>query len=247
MCGICGASLSPQEEVNADVLAAMLLLGIEERGRHATGIAWDEGSEVVYAKEATTATDFVLDMQLPQTRTFIGHTRWASQGSPSNPLNNHPIVTSGLVGIHNGVIWNDDDIFGALGDEGVRHAQVDSEAIFAWIALSGYTPAEALSHVRGSAAVAWMQKDEPNSIHLARGSSSPVVIALTERGSVIFASTRTCLDNAVEAAGVAVRGFRELPEGTYLKLSNGAIVSEEEFAVERRILTATERRALNLA
>ena len=66
MCGIAGVSLHPNENVNATDLTRALLLGIEERGWHATGVAWaDTDGGVWLVKDAVTASEFVKSDHAP--------------------------------------------------------------------------------------------------------------------------------------------------------------------------------------
>lgn len=246
MCGICGFSGSQREQIDARALARHMLLGIEERGRHATGVAWDNDGQTWLDSQAIPASAYVRHLPLDAgTKTFIGHTRWATQGSPQNNDNNHPIDVRGIVGIHNGCIMNDDELFEIIGPE-KRIAQVDSEAIFAYLVHSGLDTTEALGHLSGSAAIAWYDVRDPDLLHLARVSSSPLILGETDGGSLLFASTESCLNKSAKAMGLELVSVTSTPEGTYLQVRGGEVVERESFETESRTLTAMERRALNL-
>lgn len=248
MCGIAGVSLSLDEKVDAKKLSNELLLGIEERGRHATGVAWVDADEKLWiAKAAIPASDYVENSNVPtDARSFIAHTRWATQGSVNNNDNNHPIDVGGIVGIHNGCISNDDELFELIGAE-KRIAEVDSEAIFSMLLHSGLKAGESLEFLRGSAAVAWYETDKTDVINIARVSSSPMVIAYTEAGSLLFASTERAIRRAATATGLVITHSYSLPEGWMHKVQEGQIIASEHFNGETdRVLTDIERKALDL-
>jgi glutamine phosphoribosylpyrophosphate amidotransferase len=252
MCGIAGWSASPTEKVHARSFARALLMGVRERGGHATGAAFFEGGRAYVQKGPIRTERFVHELDMgPSVPTAVLHTRYATKGSRHVNANNHPIEIPGRVlGVHNGCVRNDDALFEEIGAD-KRIAEVDSEAIFAALTYLDGKPEAALSKVRGSAAVAWIEPEgDQYTLHAARISSSPLVYGFTKAGSFVFASTRWALASACREVGLDLAdGPHDLPEGTYLRVRAGVVVAKRTFAVEQRTtgLSALERRALNLA
>ncbi len=134
----------------------------------------------------------------------IGHTRWATHGAPS-VINAHPhvsgnctgsgsgIVESEVVGVHNGIIEN----YQELKEKLIRHdyafySDTDTEVL---IKLVDYyykkynmgpidAIAKTLVRVRGSYALEVMFKDYPDEIYVAR-QQSPMIIGVQDDESFI--------------------------------------------------------------
>ena len=225
MCGIAGFSEASNHKMDARKLSAALLAQIVERGYDATGMAWtDRDGELWYVKNDVDAYEFIgqsLDTLDPDAKTVILHTRWATKGSPSIEGNNHPIVRPGIVGVHNGVITNDDEIFDLLNVK--RYAEVDSEAAFALIDESGMSPTESLTLLDGRVALGWMQTYDPHSLHVARVSGSPLAVGQSRLGTFVFASTLPMLTKAARMGGLKLIMSQEVGEGWYLRVKNGII------------------------
>ena len=231
MCGIAGFCLAPADsKINAKKLSLCLLDQIVERGEHATGAAWvftekdKKKASIAVSKAPVPAYEFEPYLvKMPTTiRRAILHTRWATQGSPQNNLNNHPIVSGRIVGVHNGHLANDKDIFKALSCK--RHGQVDSEAAFALLDNTIYRPAEVLKSLQGRAALAWFDARDKRDLHLARVTDSPLAIGTTEAGSLIFASTMPLLIKAVDEARIELDWAENIKPYTYLRVRNGEIL-----------------------
>ena len=236
MCGIGGFCLNPSEhgKIDSDHLAAMLLLNLEVRGRHATGQAWRDGSGQVRTRKAPVAANAWVKRGEHKTgaHTRILHTRFATQGSPENPANNHPIVTGRITGTHNGTLSNDDALFDLLNRQ--RIAEVDSEAIFALLEHGNLPITDALELPEGRAAVAWFdQADRDNTIHLARLAGSPLAVGMTKKGSFIYASTMEILTESCEQAEVKLDWVQHVTEGNYFRVTDGRLVSCEVFKPAR--------------
>jgi hypothetical protein len=64
---------------------------------------------------------------------LLGHSRMATNGAPADNRNNQPLYTGALVGVHNGIITNDDELRREFPD-GQAGSRVDSAALFAALA-----------------------------------------------------------------------------------------------------------------
>ena len=139
MCGIAGYSLGNGSEVSRTLSAQALLAGIAERGADAVGYAYRAESTVAVHKQQTGASALLDCVALPDTTDeVLLHVRDYTKGHPSIVANNHPIRHGDVVGVHNGIIANDDDL---LAHHGLEREQpemtVDSEAIFALVDAFG--------------------------------------------------------------------------------------------------------------
>ena len=239
MCGIAGFCLSADEKVDAPQLSRSLLREIMSRGKDATGAAWVEydktagKTKVVVSKAPVAATRFdpFLKTMPMWTRRAILHTRWATKGDPQNNLNNHPIVSGSVIGVHNGVLSNDDALFAHL--PVMRHGEVDSEAAFALLDYTKHHPANVLESLRGRAALAWFDANDKRDLHLARVSGSPLVVGQTYGNSLVFASTMPLLVKAIANTRLELQWVEEIGESTYLRVRDGKI--EDCYSIDRSV------------
>src|SRR3954447_2266317 len=115
MCGIAGYSLSPDCSVERTLAAQALLAGIAERGADAVGYAYRlrRAGDAVVSKQRTGASELLDRIAVPQAATqLLVHVRDYTKGHPSISANNHPVRHGRVVGIHNGLIVNDDEVLG---------------------------------------------------------------------------------------------------------------------------------------
>ena len=211
MCGIAGYITTKKHTDFAKSKFTSLLLNGEERGGDASGIAFNVGKgRYFYLKTPLTASKFVTDkyylatMKKYNPTLLIGHNRAKTQGDEKDNNNNHPIITkSGLMLIHNGILWNEDEVkkdFNLKTD-----GEVDSEVIVRLIEhykyKKGFTTTKAIrmtmKKLRGSFACALLNAKEPSTLYLWL-SGNPLSLAYHKKTKTIFfASTEDILKKSL--------------------------------------------------
>jgi glucosamine 6-phosphate synthetase-like amidotransferase/phosphosugar isomerase protein len=212
------------------VAARALLAGIAERGADAVGYAFRQpGSGIAVHKQRSGATALLERIRVPEEAAqLLLHVRDYTKGHPSLAANNHPIRHGEVVGIHNGIIENDDELFD---EHGIARAEpgmtVDSEIIFALAERSRGRTADALQKLYGSMAAAWLDESR-SELLLARGMGRPLWLGAGKH-ELFFASTRLALELVESYGGLKLRKS-QLDEGTVVAVEHGVIVARDTFS-----------------
>ena len=212
MCGIVGFTGKQQA---APVLLDSLSR-LEYRGYDSAGLAVRNEDRPIELVKATGRLKNLYNMTdggaLLTGCCGIGHTRWATHGEPTQ-TNAHPHVSgletgvtagpvdSDVVGVHNGIIENYEE----LRDKLLRHgysfySSTDTEIVIKLVDyyLKKYKigPIDAINRMmvraRGSYALALMFKDRPGEIYAAR-KDSPMIIGVTEDESFLASDVSALL------------------------------------------------------
>ncbi|MDA0782640.1 MAG: glutamine--fructose-6-phosphate transaminase (isomerizing) [Rickettsiales bacterium] len=130
MCGIIGIIS------DSDVVSRLIegLKRLEYRGYDSAGIAvksnlGDMSISRSRAKGKIINLERAVEEEKPQGCIGIGHTRWATHGSPTL-INAHPHISENIAVVHNGIIENFLEIRSELEKEGVKFVtQTDTEVI----------------------------------------------------------------------------------------------------------------------
>jgi glucosamine 6-phosphate synthetase-like amidotransferase/phosphosugar isomerase protein len=233
VCGIAGYSIDVSNGVDRTLVAQTLLAAIAERGSDAVGYAYRGPAvplEVI--KRRSGASGLLDSLRVPTgAAEALIHVRDYTKGHPSLTANNHPVRHGRVVGIHNGIIANDEILFARHGwERNEPEMTVDSEAIFA-LAEEKPRSAEALDELYGAMATAWLDERVRDELFLARGVGRPLWLG-EAAGVVLFASTCEALELAERYSGLELLKH-EVPEGTFLTLSAGRVTASEAFAPDR--------------
>ena len=203
MCGLAGVILNknknrPYSDLSQVVdIFEQTLINAEERGKHAAGyVVTSEDSFLLY-KRIGTATNLIKSNKHNQlmfdiennTNAIIGHTRYATQGSPKNNRNNHPIRCGNIIGTHNGALWNDTELSHKF--DLSTESQVDSEVLFRLLdksdSIDDFVDSK-LPLANGNLSLVWTDLDEPNIIYLIKGNKPLEMVFLPKQQAIIYAS-----------------------------------------------------------
>ena len=231
--------MSPASSVNRTLSAQALLAGIAERGADAVGYAYRGADRTVTVhKRRSGARALLDDLHVPlDARQALVHVRDYTKGHPRIEANNHPIRHGAVIGIHNGIIVNDEEIFFRYGFLRAQpEMTVDSEAIFA-LAEHSHGSCESLEELHGAMSTAWLDERTPSTLYLARAVGRPLWIG-TGAKELFFASTRDALEVLEDTLRLALRK-REVDEGTLLRVEDGRVASSERFRPNRTYVEET--------
>ena len=190
MCGIVGY-------IGNEQAAPILLDGLaklEYRGYDSAGIPVYDGTKVATLKSKgrlKVLSELSHDgATLPGT-VGIGHTRWATHGSPSD-VNAHPHFNKeeSIVVVHNGIIENYLKLKKKLEKKGYEFISETDTEVIAHLLDYYYkgNPLEAITKImhrmEGSYALGIIFKDHPEELYAVR-KDSPLIVGHTENGNII--------------------------------------------------------------
>lgn len=190
MCGILGFITDTPSEENNKLLCDLLYIS-SSRGTDATGVAV-VGKTTKVTKEDIPADKFLVkyskDLKKPMSKAnvVLGHTRLATQGHQKDNNNNHPIIGQKYIMVHNGTCSSMDRI-----KDYPYKGTVDSEILLSYVEKEGLVTG--LKELKGSAAVAIIKEDEPDTVYLWRHSNPLWVAYDPEKKVIFFGSTEEIL------------------------------------------------------
>lgn len=217
MCGIFGLVLDEKcgaKNEKIELSIRRLIRLSERRGREATGLVVARQQKIAVYKQATKPSAMLRSKEfshflrrsltaegMARPLAVIGHTRLVTNGSQAFQENNQPICNGHLVGIHNGIVTNDQTL--AERYPGVRNgngfSDSDSEVLFGLInkyyqEKGNLTQAIAntFQDIEGSASIAFFSDDLPV-LALSTNTGSLYFTHQPQKGLFAFASEKYIL------------------------------------------------------
>ncbi len=201
MCGIIGISWSSNTDKDEmSQLCNDLFTLSESRGKEASGIVMinspfakilrmpEKASILVKNEEYKKILDLSLNSVKNAYAPFvIGNTRLATNGSAYKSTNNQPVITSDTIGVHNGMIVNELELWKKFSSIR-REFDIDTEVI---LKLSEYFIKRGLSIEESVSAVFDQIKGAASIILLNR--FYPKIVVATNTGSVYYSYTKNKL------------------------------------------------------
>jgi len=263
MCGILGMALQKGHKVTDGTalrrVFKRMLIKSRARGSDATGVAFVNIHKAMVFKHHIPSTDFTStefyenaalkhinpspntsDMTFGAPLIVLGHTRAKTKGTFLDRNNNHPIVAKQTVGVHNGVISNDEELWIEYGHKLKRAGRVDSEIIFRLIEhhsnSEGGTMKKAIQttakKIHGSFACAAVNLQVPWVLWLFKGYGPIHVYRFPRVGLILFASDERYVEESIGDVelGSAIKINMDADEGLAFNLEQNR---QGRFGLER--------------
>ena len=192
----------------------------ESRGKEASGLAVRFQNSIYVFKEPVTSSKLVKTQQYKElfnqtlkTQAYdgaqlkaplliLGHSRLQTNGQSEINTNNQPVVKDGAVGIHNGIIVNDTQLWSKFSEIKKKY-DVDTEVFLSLLQMyraQGKSLVEAVKlvfgQIEGSASVA-LQFNDVNNFVLASNTGSLYMILSQKHKILIFASEKYILQQVL--------------------------------------------------
>lgn len=225
MCGIFGLLIAEDLHVSVHELMGtvnhMFKLS-ESRGKEASGVAIRVNESIYVFKEPVSSSKLIksyeyknlfentvknagyAENRLKAPFVILGHSRLATNGLSEINSNNQPVVKDGAVGIHNGIIVNDEKLWKSFTTL-EKEYDVDTEVFLSLLqmfrkeneSLAGAVR-DVFKHIEGSASVAILF-DDINTVLLATNTGSLYTCISHDGKALVFASEKYILEQIISS------------------------------------------------
>jgi glutamine---fructose-6-phosphate transaminase (isomerizing) len=271
MCGIFGlianSSSKLTVEKTTEIVDKLFILS-ESRGKESAGIAIQNkfdrkiqvlkhsipASQLILSKEyksffnSSIASAFI-ENRIKNSLSIIAHARLVTNGSQNNNNNNQPVIKSGSVLVHNGIITNVDELWKSNPDL-KREFEVDTEVFISLIknqTEKGKSIIEAIqttySQIKGTASTAILFS-EYNKFVLASNNASLYYSFNKENGLLVFASENHILQTAIDELNL--KADFSISDSTWSEPFSGMLIDLDSFEIETFKLNETTVKPSNI-
>ena len=212
------------------------LKNLEYRGYDSAGVAGIIDNKIVRFRQEGRITNLEAEIQKtkPESVIGIGHTRWATHGSPTKK-NAHPHISndSKFAIVHNGIIENAEELKKSFLEDKINLAsQTDTEIVVQLMGLfyNGdviSAISETCKSLTGSFALGILCEDTPSTLY-AVGQSSPLLIVKSKTGCFIASDFCAVGEEAQEVYRLTDGEICALTENT-IKFFNPSGIPIEKF------------------
>lgn len=207
MCGIAGYYCTNKFDDRLRIALPLLAVFMQSRGKHSWG--WTDGKNI---RKEIGAIEDDLDFDMAGQKHVILHTRHATTGKISKE-NSHPFIAGKILGVHNGIVYNHDELNAKYG----RNCTVDSQHL-----LHHIDEGLPMDDIEAYGTVVFF-KD--GLIHFGKFNGGEFCVGKFNK-NFIFASTKDAVINAARASGIKNLTIYELKEGLCYKIKNGEVYKE---------------------
>ncbi|MCD4674807.1 MAG: hypothetical protein K8S18_02290 [Desulfobacula sp.] len=220
MCGIFGIVYNKNSFIDAkkvlDIVDNLFVFS-ESRGKEASGFAMRWKNKIEVFKSAESAAKLIKksvykkcfdkNITLLETFAFIGHSRLVTNGLQLNNNNNQPVVKDHIIGIHNGIVCNVDELWKEFPQLN-REAEVDTEIILTLFQEFVYKTGsfkssikEVFRSIEGAASIALLP-DYSDILLLATNTGSLYYMQSEDEKFFVFASEEFILKTSLANANI---------------------------------------------